>query len=859
MFDKSSQKSKKEKSLLEILYIVYRGKIYIITFAVLSLILAYVYNQISTPIFESKALLKKEVVDRTQKDELAELVSLRTTDALNTEMELVKTGEVIENVVEELNLRIDLKSIVGSDGKSYELKNVLVDFPETESMYTQQILFGLPKFENVTFKNRSLEKELCIEKVDENKFELSDVVENTLILSVDNSSVSELDTLEKYEKSNTLDSTLSLKKLSNNSIFDFSSIHFEFSWDDAPVGSKIFFNIVNDYQAKANLSNAIYVSRVGRTDVFELSVSSPSPVVSKIVAEHLINSFREVRMEQQKQKVRYSFHFVDEQLTEIQKKLLLAERNLSDFKGSGQIMNIDKNTQDLLNYQSTLEAERLQTDLLLSNYKDKSEALIDEIKSSGYFDESFLQPLGDAGSNTPFSALMTNLSELELQRLELLQKRTKKHPDVINVEEQIRIVKDKLASYNQNTLNAYEIKISTLEKKLQKIDNLISDYQSKLQKLPFQESTMARLVREKEVYVKIFTLLLDKREEMRVAELSQLQDIIIVDPPYQPLKPVKPRKMFNMAVALFLGGFLGILCIFVIELSKTRLIELDYLESDFRIPILALIPKYTKNIAKKIKKPTSIEDHFAALSADNLGVRESYRLLGTKLTHLNTRDKIILVTSCEENTGKTSTVANLAVTLALSNKNILVIDCDLRKADLSKMFGVYTKTPGLMDYLTKGGTPAIYNKILKQLSIMPAGGVTEKSSAYLSSERMKTLLTSIDTSIYDYIIVDTPPVTRVIDTLALGEFVKNAILVVRPDMSHKETVIGGIEEMNHARIKIRGIVGIAVDIQKSYHYKYRYGYGYGYSNGNNNGSGDNTNIISKGQSKIQKIFKVGAN
>ena len=515
--------------------------------------------------------------------------------------------------------------------------------------------------------------------------------------------------------------------------------------------------------------------------------------------------------------------------------------------------------QDLLNYQSTLEAERLQTDLLLSNYKDKSEALIDEIKSSGYFDESFLQPLGDAGSNTPFSALMTSLSDLELQRLELLQKRTKKHPDVIKVDEQIGIVKDKLASYNQNTLNAYEIKISTLERKLQKIDNLISGYQTKLQKLPFQESKMASLVREKEVYLKIFTLLLDKREEMRVAELSQLQDIIIVDPPYQPLKPIKPRKMFNMAVALFLGGFLGIVCIFLIELSKTRLIELDYLESELRIPVLALIPKYSKNIVKKIKKPASIEDHFAALSGDNLGVRESYRLLGTKLSHLNTRDKFILVTSCEENTGKTSTVANLAVTLALNNKNILVIDCDLRKADLSKMFGVYKKTPGLIDYLTKGGTPAIYNKILKQLSIMPAGGVTEQSSSYLSSERMKSLLTSIDTSIYDYIIVDTPPVTRVIDTIALGEFIKNAILVVRPDMSIKDTIIGGIEEMNHARIKIRGIVGIAVDIQKSYHYKYRYGYGYGYSSGNNNGNGDNTNIISKGQSKIQKTFKVGTN
>jgi len=859
MSEKFSQKNKKEKSLLEILYVVYRGKVYIISFVIVALSIAYLYNKISTPIFESKALLKKEVVDNRSKDEFSELIRLQTMDRLDTEMEIIRTGGVLQNVIDELNLRIELSKVVVPTGESYKLKDVLVNLSNDDNPFTKQISFGLPKFENIVLINKSFEKELSIEKVGEKSFELRDVAENRLISSVDNSSVIELDTLEKYEMSNTLDSTVTSKKISDSSIFNIDSFHFEFSWDDAPVGSKIYFNIVNNYRVITNLSKVINVSRIGRTDVFELSVKSPSPVACKIIADHIISSFREVRMEQQKQKVRYSFHFVDEQLTEIQKKLLFAESKLSDFKGSGQIMNIDKSTQDLLNYQSTLEAERLSTELLLTSYKAKSEALIDEVKSSGYFDESFLQPLDEASSNTPFSNLMTQLSDLEMKRLELLQKRTIKHPEVKKLEDQISIVKDKLASYNQNTLNAYDIKISNLERKLQKIDNLISSYQSKIQKLPYQETQMAKLIREKEVYEKIFKLLLDKREEMRVSELSQLQDIIIVDPPYQPLKPVKPRKMFNMVIAFFFGGLIGIVSIFLVEIRKTRLVELDYLESDFRIPLLALIPKYSKNISKKIKKPTSIEDHFAALSVDNLGIRESYRLLGAKLSHLNTRDKIILVTSCEENTGKTSTVANLAVTLALNNKNILVIDCDLRKADLSKMFGVYTKTPGLMDYLTKGGTPAIYNKILKQLSILPAGGVTEKSSTYLSSERMKSLLSSIDKSIYDYIIVDTPPVTRVIDTIALGEFVKNAILVVRPDMSIKETVVGGIEEMNHARMKIRGIVGIAVDIQSSYHYKYRYGYGYGYSSGNNNGSGENTNIISKGQPKINKILNVGTN
>jgi tyrosine-protein kinase Etk/Wzc len=565
-------------------------------------------------------------------------------------------------------------------------------------------------------------------------------------------------------------------------------------------------------------------------------------------------------MEQQKQMVRYSFHFVDEQLTEVQKKLMDAEHNLSDFKGNEQIINIDENTKELLNYQSTLEAEKLQTDLLISNYKNKSEAMKEELQSSGYFDPSLLEPSVENQGRSPFSELMTQLSDLEMKKLELLQKRTENHPDVININEQIRLAKEKLASYNQNTLTSYKILIDALEKKQAKINNLMSGFDAQMQRLPKQESQLATLVREKEVYEKIFNLLLNKREEMRVAELSKLQDIIIVDYPSSPIKPVQPRKLFNMIIALFLGGFIGIVTVFLLELKKTRFIELDYLEREFKLPVLTLIPKFSKAIVKKIKKPVSIEDHFAVLIDDNLGIRESCRLLETKLQQLNIRDKIILITSCEEGSGKSSIVANLAVTMAQNNKKILLIDCDLRKANLSKMFDVFTNSPGLIDYLNNGGSPAIYSKVLKQLYIIPAGGVTENSGLLLSSERMGSLFNTLDTSIYDYIIIDTPPVTRVVDTLALGQFVKNSILVVRPEISVKETVIGGIQDMNYARIKIRGIIANAVEIQKSYHYKYRYGYGYGYSSVNKNGGGkEKAKIVSKSRSKIQKLFNVGSN
>jgi tyrosine-protein kinase Etk/Wzc len=867
MSNMTSQNPKAEKSLLEIINIIYQGRTIIIISVIVSLILAFLYNQFSTPVYQSKALLKKEVAEnRGQKDEFSELVQLQTGDRLETEMELVKTNEVLGRVVDELKLYVELKKIVAPNENSWELNDVFIDFPDTGNTYASEIPFHLPVFKNFLLLDDYKELELYIKKTNKNRFALFDEKTDKLITSFNGYTVGKIDSLGKHNYTNSEDSIHPAPELNSEkdgTLVKTNFAMFEFSWNDAPIGSKIFFNIQNQLKFITNFSKGINVSRLGYTDVFELNVRSSSPLACKIIANSIIRHFREVRMEQQKQMVRYSFHFVDEQLTEVQKKLVDAESNLSNFKGSGQIMDIDQNTQELLNYQSTLEAERLSTDLLLSNYKDKASAIENELKSNKYIDQSFLEPSGEGSGDSPFSGLMNRLSELELQRLELLQKRTENHPDVKNVDDQIRLVKEKLGSYNQNTLTSYNIFINTLEKKLQKIDNLMSGFEGKMKHLPMQETQMARLIREKDVYEKIFNLLLNKREEMRVAELSKLQDIIIVDYPDNPIKPIQPRKFFNLLIALLLGGFIGVVFVFIIQLKKSKLIDLDYLEDELRMPILALIPNFDKSVISRMKKSTEEKDKFVMLHANNTGISESYRLLNTKLSHLNLKDKTFMVTSCEENTGKTTMVANLAITMALNDKNVLIIDCDLRKGEQSKMFNVFDNSPGLIDFLEKGGSPAVYNKLLKRIFIIPSGGLRENSSILLNSDRMKSIFEKINTSAYDYVIIDTPPVTRVVDTLVLGQFVKNTILVVRPDTSMKDAVIGGIQDMRQAQIHIIGIVANATEIQNSYRYRYSYGYGYGYGHGGSNVENDGykskTNIIKKGRSKVNKIFHGSSN
>lgn len=859
MAEKFSKKITKEKSLLEILNIVYQGRLKILLSIITFLVLAFLYNMFSTPVFESTALLKKETADnKGREDELYEIVKLQTSDLLETEMELIKTNEVLGRVIDELNLNIELNEIIDQNGNSYKLKNVITDFPDSGNNYSREISFYLPRFKDFHLINENIELELYIKKIGEKQFELWNSKENKLITKLSDSPLDDSDTLKDYHNTDSLNLTKPLVENKSWVTADTDFARFKFNWDNAPVGSRVIFSIKNYRKFILNFSKGINVSRVGHTDVFAISVQSPSPIACKIIADHIINNFREVRMEQQKQTVRYSFHFVDEQLTEVQKKLIDAESNLSNFKGRGKIMSIDQNTQELLNYQSTLEAERLQTDLLLSNYKDKASEIKKELESSGYFNQSFLEPSGENSGQSPFSGLMTRLSELELQKLELLQKRTENHPDVINIEEQIKLVKEKLAGFNQHTLTAYKIIINTLENKLRKIDNLMAGFDAKMQQLPAQETQMARLVREKDVYEKIFKLLLDKREEMRVAELSQLQDIVIVDHPFIPIKPIQPKKTLNMLIGLILGGFVGIVSVFLVQLIKLRHIDLDYLEDELGMSILALIPNFDKSILNRMKKSNDEKDKFVTLNTDDSGISESYRLLNTKLSHLDLKGKTIMVTSCEENTGKTTIVANLAITMALNDKNILIIDCDLRKGELSKLFNVFNNSSGLIDFLEKGTPPVIYTKILKKINIIPSGGLRENSSILLSSDRMKSIFEKINTSAYDYVIIDTPPVTRVVDTLVLGKYVTNALLIVRPETSLKESVMGGIQDLKQSQIKIVGIVANAIDIQSSYRYRYSYGYGYGYGQGNSKEGKGRRHIVKKMSSTVFKNSKVSS-
>ena len=832
---------KKEKTLIEIFQLILKNKYILITTILIMLVIALTYAFTATPKFEATVVLKKESNPEDRKygaPDISTMLSLQSTDAIETEMQLIATKTVMSEVVNKLDLFCTVKELKWGDEKSYKINKTYLDMLDPVFRSKNSGRFIVPEKFEIIQNDTTLTAtgEFIIKKENADTYALFDGYDNKFITR----SLVKEDTIPESDTLTTIPTEPPFTELT------YKEFSIRINWKEAPINSHLIISLDDYNKVVDGVTESTKVNREGKTDIFSIVYSASSATSAAVIANTIVDKYRESRLEQKKQLIRYSFGVVDKQLKEVTENLKQSESALSSFKASGQIMSIDASSRELVGFLSNLEAEKNAADMQLSDYKNREIELEKELKKSGYFDQTGLGPQSNSndGGNSPFSQLQKQLSDLELQRLELLQKRTENHPDVIAIDEQIRQTKSKLAGFNQNTITAYKIMITTLEKKLLKINDLMSKYEVKMRGLPSQENKLAQLMRQQSTYERIFQILLDQRESMRVAELSKMQDITIVDGAKVPEKASWPKRSLILLVSLILGGFLGILLIFSVELYRTRFVNLDELESEFQIPILSIIPKYSKDVEKKLENSNS-EYKIASLTSNDDGLIETYRLFRTKLfQRLDPEKKIIMITSCEENSGKTSVVANLAVSISQEGKRVLVVDCDLRKADLTKTFGLTTKDTGLIDYLTKDVNPKIYSRASKLIDVLPAGGLSDESGTILGSPRMKLLFANLGQSNYDIILFDTPPVTKVVDPLVIAQYIKDVILIVRPNHSLIETVRWGMQELKQANVNIKGIVANAATIENSYYYRYRYGYGYGYGKENKN----------KGQ-RVKKILK----
>ncbi len=501
--------------------------------------------------------------------------------------------------------------------------------------------------------------------------------------------------------------------------------------------------------------------------------------------------------------------FIDDRISVIRRGLDSTEANLESYKRSHDLINLANNATSALSGSQSYQKEQVDMQTQLTLLK----SLIDYANNPSNMRQIIPSNLGL--SNAQLSASINEYNNIVLERNRLLKTSTESNPTVARLTAQLEDLWPTIGTSLRALYQDLMVQKSS-------IDNQYAMYSSRVSSTPTQERVLGNIDRQQEIQSSLYLMLLQKREQNYISMASEASKARIIDEP-KPTGKVSPdnRKIIMGAVAC--GILLPILLLFALGLMRYRIEGRNDIEQLTKLPILADIP-----LAKMAKDNTG---GIVVNKNKNGMMEEAFRGLRTNLRFvLPDPEKVVAVTSCIPGEGKTFVASNLAMSLALLGKRVLIIGLDIRKPRLAEMFKMEDRKKGITSFLVSE-TPdyellesQISNSGLdKNLDILPAGIIPPNPTELISRHVLDDGINYLRTK-YDFIVLDTPPIGLVSDTLELGRTADATIVVTRADYSIKANfdminAISRDQKLPKVNLVLNGI-----DLHKK---KYGYYYGYG--------------------------------
>ena len=377
---------------------------------------------------------------------------------------------------------------------------------------------------------------------------------------------------------------------------------------------------------------------------------------------------------------------------------------------------------------------------------------------------------------------------------------------------------------------ASQVKRLGLASQLASLSNTLVAYQRRVNLLPKLEQDQRELQRQVEAAQSTYEILLKKLQEVRVAENQNVGNARIIEAASVPEKPSNGKKKIILALGGVLGILLSTATVVILEIIDTSIKTLKEAKEAFGYTLLGAIPALRK------KAPPRQRD--AEWSVPELPVRETprsaiaqmYRMLQANLKFLSS-DKplqVIVVTSSVPKEGKSTVSANLAAAMAQLGRRVLLVDADMHHPIQHHIWGL-TNAAGLSDVIVgQAEFKAVVNQAMDNLDVLTCGVVPPNPLALLDSKRMASLIEDFS-AIYDFVIIDAPPLILAADALTLGQMTDGVLLVARPGVVNSTSAAGAKELLERSSQKVLGFVinGVIVENEPdSYFY-----YAKEYSNG----------------------------
>ncbi|NMC14047.1 MAG: polysaccharide biosynthesis tyrosine autokinase [Chloroflexi bacterium] len=388
--------------------------------------------------------------------------------------------------------------------------------------------------------------------------------------------------------------------------------------------------------------------------------------------------------------------------------------------------------------------------------------------------------------------------------------------------ELIKVFTDQTSSLQASR---YASSKQNLEIQLARIDEQIqstSDALAALPDIPSNKSERDRLETVLTQYQQTYASILQSYEQVRVAEAGSYSNVVQVEPATIPNQPIKPRVAMNTILAMLGGFLLTVGTVFLIESLDDTIRGPDDITRTVKLPVLGLILKHDTQDGKLV-----------TLDQPRAPVAESFRSLRTNLQYasVDTPIRTLLVTSPSPSEGKTTIAANLGIVLAQSGRKVVLIDADLRRPRVHKIFNVANRY-GMSNIFVQSSISldgSLQKTEIENLLIMPSGELPPNPSELLGSGKMFEILSLIKEQA-DFIIIDSPPIMAVTDSAVLAPRVDGVLLVVKPGVTKQAVAAQAVEQLTRVNANILGVVLNEVDFSKSRTSYYQYkGYYYSYS------------------------------
>jgi len=461
------------------------------------------------------------------------------------------------------------------------------------------------------------------------------------------------------------------------------------------------------------------------SDVIKIKVKATSPLTTEVIANSITNILIQRNLEIVGEEAINVRSIIEQQLITYKEQLDMAELNLRQYKEEYEVTEINQQAQEVL--RRITEAENLlnQTITSLDASKERLSFILQRLEE----ERKGLVPSVTKTTSPRAQTLRDKLITLQNQYTTLkVQEYSENHPQMVSLKEQIEETKKNLLEESLKIASGetpidplsqiqkfveesitLEIDIKTFEAQKTALKEVIKNYETSLKTMPSKELRMAQLMREKAVSENIYTMLLEKREEAKIAQAEIAGNIRIIDYAIIPDAPIKPRKLLNLVVGFILGLSSGIGLALLIEFMDESVKRAEDAERITGIKVIGTIPKihkkkgmkFFKKISRKLKKlPEQSKLDLITLYNPQSAESEAFRTLRTNLniSEYNSTIKVIVVTSGSPNEGKSFIASNLSVTTAQMGLKTLIIDADLRKPILHFLFDSVSE-PGLSNLI----------------------------------------------------------------------------------------------------------------------------------------------------------------